>query len=146
MSLNGEIFNLCAMDKRFSPHFTSMYFAEWEEAALNKSTKFPLLYYIYLDDILIICPHSKEELWDLFEILNQQDDNINLNTNQGFFKCLVTSDYIYYKLCFKPTGKHQRFTHTIPLKESFNHRYLDFTDIQATNRISVRHVHIYSVI
>ena len=27
---------------------------------------------------LIIWPHSKEEFWNLFEILNQQDDNIKL--------------------------------------------------------------------
>ena len=32
----------------------------------------------YLDDMLIIWPHSKEEFWNFFEILNQQDDNIKL--------------------------------------------------------------------
>ena len=69
----------CAMRKRFSPNFASIiYVAEWEEAAISKSSKSPLLYLRYLDDILIIWPHSKEEFWNFFEILNQQDDNIKL--------------------------------------------------------------------
>ena len=34
---------------------------EWEEAALSKYSKSPLLYLRYLDDILIIWPHSKQE-------------------------------------------------------------------------------------
>ena len=61
----------CAMEKRFSPNFASIYVAEWEEAALSKCSKSPLLYLRYLDDILIIWPHSKEEFWNFFDILNQ---------------------------------------------------------------------------
>ena len=46
---------------------------------LIKSIKSPLLYLIYLDDILFfIWPHSKKEFWKLFKILYQQDDNIKL--------------------------------------------------------------------
>ena len=47
-----------------------IHIAEWEEAAISKSSKSPLLYLRYLDDILIIWPHSKEEFWNFFEILN----------------------------------------------------------------------------
>ena len=47
-----------AMGKRFSPNVTSIYVAEWEEVALSKCSKFPLLYLRYLHDILIIWPHS----------------------------------------------------------------------------------------
>ena len=66
------------MGKHFSSKFASIYVAEWEEAALSKSNKYPLLYLGYLDDILITWPHSTEEFWNFFEILNQQDDNIKL--------------------------------------------------------------------
>ena len=61
---NGEMYRQmcgCAMGKRFSPKFASIYVAEWEVAVLRKSIKCPLLYYRYLDDIRIIWPHSKEE-------------------------------------------------------------------------------------
>ena len=71
---NGEMYQQvcgCAMGKRFSPNFASIYVAEWEKATLSKSSKSPLLYLRYLDDILIIWPHSKEEFWNFFEILNQ---------------------------------------------------------------------------
>ena len=61
-----------------SQNFASIYVTEWEEAALSKSTKSPLLYLRYLDDILIIWPQSKEKCWNFFEILNQQNDNIKL--------------------------------------------------------------------
>ena len=50
-----------AMGKRFSPRFANVA---------------KLLFYI--SDILIIWPHSKEEFCNLFEILNQQGDNIKL--------------------------------------------------------------------
>ena len=76
---NGEMYQQvcgCAMGNRFSPTFASIYVAEWEEATISKSSKSSLLYLRYLDDILIIWRHSKEEFWNFFEILNQQNDNI----------------------------------------------------------------------
>ena len=78
---NGEMYQQvcgCVIGKRFSPHFASIYVAEWEEAALSKCSKTPLLYLRSLDNILIIWPHSKEEFWNFFEILKQQNDNIKL--------------------------------------------------------------------
>ena len=66
------------MGKRFSPKFASIYVAEWEEVALSKCSKYPLLYLRYLDDIIIIWTHSKEEFGNFIEILNQQDRNIKL--------------------------------------------------------------------
>ena len=109
----------CAMGKRFSPNFASIYVAEWEEAAISKSNKSPLLYLRYLDDILIIWPHSKEEFWNFFEILNQQDDNIKLKAtisdkSVDFLDVTIykgtqfeTSGYLDYKVFFKPTDTHQ---------------------------------------
>ena len=78
---NGEMYHQvcsCAMGKRFSPNFASIYVAEWEEVALSKCSKSLLLYLRYLDDILIIWPHSQEEFCNIFEILNQQDNSIKL--------------------------------------------------------------------
>ena len=77
LEFNGEMYQqVCggAIGKCFSPNVASIYVAEWEEAAISKSSKSPLLYLRYLDDKLIIWPHSKEEFWNFFEILNQQDD------------------------------------------------------------------------
>ena len=79
---NGEMYQQvcgCAMGKRFSQNVAaSIFVSEWEEAALSKSSKSPLTYLRYLDNILIIWTHSKEEFWNIFEILNQQDDNIKV--------------------------------------------------------------------
>ena len=73
--MSQQVFG-CAMGKHVRPHFASIYVAEWEEAALSKYIKYSLLYLKHLDGILIIWSHSKEEFWNVFEILNQQDDNI----------------------------------------------------------------------
>ena len=59
---NGEMYQLVCgrtMGKCFSPIYASIYVDEWEEAALNKSIKFPLLYIRYLDDKRIIWQNSK---------------------------------------------------------------------------------------
>ena len=163
---NGEKYQQvcgCAMGKRFSPNFASIYVAEWEEAAISKSSKSPLLYLRYLDDILIIWPHSKEEIWNFFEILNQQDDNIKLKAtisdkSVDFLDVTIykgtkfeTSGYLDYKVFLNPQthinfSTASRFTHTIPLKASLNHRSLDFTEIQVTNIISMRPVQFYSML
>ena len=109
----------CVMGKRFGPNFASIYVAEWEEAALSKSSKSPATYIRYLDDIIIIWPHSKEEFWNIFEILNQQDDNIKLKAtisdkSVDFFNVTIykgthfeTPGYLDYKVFFKPTDTHQ---------------------------------------
>ena len=106
----------CAMGKRFSPNFAFIFVAEWEDADISKSSKSPLLYLRYLDDILIIWLHSKEEFWNFFEILNQQDDNIKLKATISdksvdfldvtIYKCrkFETSGY---KVFFKPIYTHQ---------------------------------------
>ena len=119
---NGEMYQQvcgCAMVKRFSPYFASIYVAEWEEAAVSKCSKSPLLYLRYLDDILMIWPHSKEEFWKFFDILNQQDDNIKLKAtisdeSVDFLDVTIykgthfeTSGYLDYKVFFKPTDTHQ---------------------------------------
>ena len=135
------------LGKRFSPHFASIYVAEWEEAAISKSSKSPLLYLRYLDDTLIIWPHSKEEFWNFFEILNQQDDNIKLKASISdksvyFLDVTIfkgtnfeTSGYLDYKVFLNPQthinfSTASRFTHTIPLKTSLNHRLKYQTEFQ----------------
>ena len=153
----------CVMGKRFSPNFASIYIAEWEEAAISKSGKSPLLYLRYLDNILIIWPHSKEEFWNFFEILNQQDDNIKLKVTIShksfdFLDVTIykgtkfeTSGYLHYKVFLNPqthinVSTACRFTHTIPLKASLKLRSLDFTETQVKNRISMRPIQLYSML
>ena len=51
---NGEMYQHvcdCAMGKRFNPNFASIYVAEWEEAAISKSSKSPLLYLAIKPDV-----------------------------------------------------------------------------------------------
>ena len=51
---NGEMYHQvcdCVMGKRFGQNFASIYVAEWEEAALSKSSKSPATYIRYLDDL-----------------------------------------------------------------------------------------------
>ena len=62
-----------------------------------------------------------------------------------------TSGYLDYKVFLNPQthtnfSTASSFTHTIPLKASLNHRSLDFTEIQVTNRISMRPVQFYSML
>ena len=117
LSLMEKCINKCVVMLCFSPNFASIYFAEWEQVAISKSSKSPLLYLRYLDDILIIWPHSKEEFWNFFEILNQQDDNIKLKAtisdksdvlNVTIYKATKcqTSGYLDYKVFYKPTDTH----------------------------------------
>ena len=105
---NGEMYQQvcgCAIGKRFSPNVASFYVAEWEEAAISKSSKAPLLYLRYLNDIFVIWPHSKEEFWNLFEILNQQDDNIKrkttlLDKSDDFLDVTIYTGYLDKEVCF----------------------------------------------
>ena len=147
---NGEMYQQvcrCAMGKRFSPHFASIYVDEWEEDAISKSSKSPLLYLRYMDDILIIWRHSKEEFWNFFEILNQQIDNIKRKATI-FDKSVDSLDVTIYKgTQFETSGcldyivvlnpqthinffTASRFSHTILLKKLVNHRSLVLTEIQ----------------
>ena len=109
----------CAMGKRFSPNFASIFMAEWEHEVLGKCAKQPLLYLRYLDDIFILWQHSRDDL-DLFiTTLNQHDPNIKLQPTISFDSVdfldvtvykgptLQTAGSLDFKVFFKPTDTHQ---------------------------------------
>ena len=91
----------CTMEKRYSPDLASI---AWEVAALSKCSKSPILYLRYLDDILIIWPHSKEEFWNFFKILNQQDENIKLKATVSDQSVDVLDVTIYKGTHFETSG------------------------------------------
>ena len=80
----------CAMGKRFSPNVASIYVAEWEEVALSKCSKSLLLYLRYLHTYYLAT------FWNLFEMLNQLDDNINLKATISY-KSVICLDVTIYK-------------------------------------------------
>jgi len=144
-----------SMGKRFSPNFANIFVADWEEKALSKSNKQPLLYLRYLDDIFIIWQHSKEAFWDFFDILNNQDPNIRLkaeisDTSIDFLDVTVykgkkfqNSELLDYKIFFKPTDSHQLLhsesfhpKHTFAglIKSQIIRFYRNSSDIQNFNR------------
>ena len=54
------------MSKIFTPNYAYLVMAKWEQEALSKSPKQPQFYLIYLDDIVIIWPHSIEDFNNFF--------------------------------------------------------------------------------
>ena len=119
---NGEIFQQikgCAMGKRFSPNFASIFMAEWESDILHKCHQQPFIYLRYLDDIFIIWQHTLEDLHIFIDTLNSHDSSIKLqptidHTSVDFLDVTIykghtyhTTGYLDYKVFFKPTDTHQ---------------------------------------
>ncbi|ONI45080.1 hypothetical protein AN641_04885 [Candidatus Epulonipiscioides gigas] len=78
---NGEYFlqiKGTAMGKKFSPAYANIFMADWEDGALNKCNKKPILYLRYLDDIFGIWTYSKEEFLEFINILDTHDPSIRL--------------------------------------------------------------------
>ena len=48
-----------AMGKKFAPTNANIFMAKWEEEALKKARKQPLVYFRFLDDIVITWTHSE---------------------------------------------------------------------------------------
>lgn len=107
-----------AMGKRFSPSYANIYMAEWETAALRKSTLKPLIYLRYLDDIWGIWTHTKEEFDTFLTILNQHHTSIRLSatisdTEVHFLDTTVfkgpdfdSMGKLSTRVYFKPTDSH----------------------------------------
>ena len=119
---NGEHFQQikgCAMGKKFSPNFASIYVAQWEEEALDKVDKKPLCWFRYLDDIFLVWPHSKDDFDKFLSTLNQQNSDITLKgtiskDSVDFLDVTVykgnrhaDSGTLDTKVYFKPTDSHK---------------------------------------
>ena len=108
-----------AMGKRFAPHYANIFLADWEAKALKKCPKKPLCYFRYLDDILLIWPHSRTEFDTFFQILNNHHPSIKLkstisNHSIDFLDITIfkgnsfnTTGTLDTKMYFKPTDTHE---------------------------------------
>ena len=108
-----------AMGKIFAPSYADIYMSVWEEEALSKCDKRPLLFYRYLDDIFGIWQHSESDFWQFFDILNSHHESIKLKAtiDSQSIDFLDVTTYkgdnfstdrlIDTKVYFKPTDSHQ---------------------------------------
>ena len=108
-----------AMGKKFAPNYANIFLANWENEALNKSSKLPDCYFRYLDDIFIIWSHSENEFWEFFNVLNNHHPTIKLkasiNENSVDFldvtvfkgQRFTKNQNLDTKVYFKPTDTHQ---------------------------------------
>ena len=108
-----------AMGKKFAPNYANIFMAQWEQEALSKCHKKPLLYLRYLDDIFIIWTHSEAEFQSFFETLNQHHESIKLKSTVShstidFLDVTVfkgprfdKENILDTKVYFKPTDTHQ---------------------------------------
>ena len=77
------------MGKKFAPNYANIFMAQLEQEVLQKAQEFPLTYWRFLDDIFLICPHSKAEFQEFFELMNNHNDFIKL-------KCTINEKSIEF--------------------------------------------------
>ena len=71
------------MGKKFAPNYANLFLAEWEEKALKKCVLKSSVYWRFLDDICMICEHSKEEFYKFVKILNTHHPSITVKATLG---------------------------------------------------------------
>ncbi len=108
-----------AMGKVFAPSYANIYMAQWEGEVLNKTSKKPLSYTRFLDDIFLIWPYSEEEFKDFFELMNNHSPSIKLkytihNSSIDFLDVTIfkgsrfkNEGILDTKVYFKPTDTHE---------------------------------------
>ncbi len=108
-----------AMGKKFAPHYANIFMAKWEQEALAKCPKKPLVYFRFLDDIFIVWTHSRSDFNDFFQILNEHQASIKLkseinDTSIDFLdvtlfkgKHFKNKNMLDTKVFVKPTDTHQ---------------------------------------
>lgn len=108
-----------AMGKRFAPTYANIDMAIFEEEVLALSPKKPLAYFRFLDDIFCIWPHSKDEFFQFFDLLNNHRESIKFQytiseDSVDFLDVTVykgpnfaDGDKLDTKVYFKPTDTHE---------------------------------------
>ena len=108
-----------AMGKKFALNYANIFMAKWEEEALKKARKQPLVYFRFLDDIFIVWNHSEKDFWEFFEVLNTHSESIKLKAeiqsqkihfvDATLFKGkrFQSKGLIDIKVYFKPTDSDQ---------------------------------------
>lgn len=108
-----------AMGKRFAPTYANIDIAVFEEEVLALSPKKPLAFFRFLDDIFCIWPHSKEDFFQFFNLLNNHRESIKFQytiseVSVDFLDVTVykgtnfaEGDTLETKVYFKPTDTHE---------------------------------------
>jgi len=108
-----------AMGKVFAPNYANIFMADWEENALSKCNKLPIIYLRYLDDIFGIWTHGETEFNSFLTILNSQHPSIRLTSEISYESVNFLDTTIFKgdrfsktgivdtKVYFKPTDTHQ---------------------------------------
>ena len=110
-----------AMGQKFAPKFADICMAYIEERALTNCPKLPSLYLRYLDDILIIWPHERQDFDRFFEIMNSEHPNINLKANIQTEGLEFLDVFIYKGKKFRESG---RFDTKVYFKPTDSHALL----------------------
>ena len=107
------------MGRKFAPNYANLFMAQWEKEALAKCALQPDCYLRFLDDIFIVWPHSEQEFWTFFNILNDHHPTIKLKAtihknSVDFLDVTVYkgqrfthSGQLDTKVFFKPTDSHE---------------------------------------
>lgn len=126
---NGEIFlqkNGVSMGIRFAPSFADIFMAKWEKEALAKCPFKPLIYFRFLDDIIMVWTHGVDKFREFLDILNNHHPSIKLKATISdtsvdfldttiFKQALNKQTVLCTKVFFKPTD-----THALLHKRSFH--------------------------
>ena len=130
--------------------YANIYLAQLEQEVLQKTQKFPLVYWRFLDDIFLIWPHSRAEFQEFFELMNNHNDSIKLNCtiNEKSINFLditvlkgpkfqneqILDTKAYFKSADTPELLHKLSFHPpIHSRESEYHKQLDFTRFNCSN-------------
>lgn len=119
-----------AMGKRFSPAYANIYMADWEDSALKKCPKKPIIYLRYIDDIWGIWNHPRPDFEVFLRTLNSHHESIKLKAtihdsevnflDTTTFKGpnFLTTGILDTRVYFKPTD-----THALLHKSSFHPKH-----------------------
>lgn len=119
-----------AMGKKFAPSYANIFMADWEEKALGKCQKKPLLYLRYLDDIFGIWTHSHSEFENFITILDTYDPSIRLKYKFDEQSVDFLDTTVYKGQQFNDTGKldikvyfKETDTHSLLFKTSWHPKH-----------------------
>ena len=108
------------MGTRCAPSYAIIFMGHFEEKFLSTRRLLPLVWWRYIDDIFMIWPHSREELYSFVSALNNVHDTIKFTvgiseTQVNFLDVTVYKDQngtISTGLYTKPTDAHMYLHYT----------------------------------
>ena len=121
-----------AMGSPLSPIVANIFMEEFETSTLQQATHQPKLWLRYDDNTFIIWPHSKQQLDNFFQHLNNQHSNIRFTMETEAQGSLPFLDVHITKA----TDGH--LTHQVYRKTRHTDRYLHYRSFQHTHQMGTR--------